>query len=235
MNSIEKNRISIYSEFDGVIIENHFKDYLLNDDDKKINSIFSKNNISNAIDKYYIDSNFKVFAEYCRNLNIELNIISDGFIDLISPVLDNIFSDDSNYFTCFANSLNFDNDNVNINIYGASESCNCKKFVFSEDIIKNYFYENKSCKRNKILSNCEPENIIAYIGDGYYDTCMAEYSDIIFAKGKLSAYCNKNRIPHYNYKNYFDIYRIFKEIIEKKRFKIRHQAFLNRKKAFEYE
>ncbi len=232
MSNIKKNNISIFTEFDGIVIENHFTDYLNSLNFDSISSILTKNNIDIAINNYYIDSNFKVFADYCRNQNIELSIISDGFKELLSPVFKKINLD---YIKYYANSLEYINGEIYATPYGASESCNCKNNANDSDLLNSFIFKNKSCKRNTILSNCEPENIIVYIGDGYYDNCMADYSDIIFAKEKLSAYCNKYRIPHYNFKNFFDIYRIFKEIVEKQKFKIRHQAFLNRKRAFEFE
>lgn len=231
-NSIKKG-ITVYTEFDGVIIENHFTDLFSIFTDSNIANLFSEQNISNIIEKYYIDANFKVFTDYCRNFNIELNVVSDGFLELINPIFqrEGIIN-----INCYANSLVYSENYLDVHVYGASESCICKDlYINDEDSIKRFLNEKKSCKRNTILANCEPENILVYIGDGFYDTCMADYSDIIFAKDKLSAYCNKYRIPHYNYKNFFDIYRILKDLFENKKYKIRHQAYLNRRRAFENE
>ena len=237
MCDLKLYNISIYTEFDGLITDKHFVDYFIqvfNTNNFNLN-LLNIENIDYIKEKYYIDSNFKVFAEYCRNLNIELSIVSDGFVELIEPAMKKI---KLNNIDIYANSLINISDNYNsIFVYGADESCECKNNTdnYISEQFDSFTLNNKSCKRNLILSNTKPDNIIIYIGDGYYDTCMAEYSDIIFAKQKLSAYCNKKRIPHYNFKNYFDIYRIFKDIIENKKYKIRHQAFLNRKRAFEYE
>jgi 2-hydroxy-3-keto-5-methylthiopentenyl-1-phosphate phosphatase len=92
-----------------------------------------------------------------------------------------------------------------------------------------------SCKRNSILSNTDDDTVVIYIGDDYSDFCGAEHSDIVFAKKNLAAYCNENKIPHYPYSNFFDILRITKDIINKKKYKFRHQARIKRKQAFEAE
>ncbi|MDQ1265330.1 MAG: 2-hydroxy-3-keto-5-methylthiopentenyl-phosphate phosphatase, partial [Bacteroidota bacterium] len=74
--------------------------------------------------------------------------------------------------------------------------------------------------------------IITFIGDGYSDFCAAEHSDIIFAKKSLAANCNKNKLPHYPYSNFFDVSRIFRDIIPKGKIKARNQARQLRNRAF---
>jgi len=76
---------------------------------------------------------------------------------------------------------------------------------------------------------------LVYIGDGYSDFCMVEYSDIIFAKSILSRYCNEKRIPHYNFKTFLEIINVLKKLLREKKIKPRRQAQLNRKKAIENE
>ncbi len=174
--------------------------------------------VSDFVLQYDIDTYFKVFYDYCRKIGVELNVISDGYKDYIRPVMQELKIDD---IKIFANEFRYlDDESVEPFYYGVSDSCECMC---------------ASCKRNTVLVNTPPDNIIVYIGDGYSDLCGAEHSDIIFAKGKLSAYCNEKRIPHYNFQNFFDVYRIFSNFIESRKYKVRHQAFLNRKRAFEWE
>ncbi len=169
--------------------------------------------------QYDIDRYFKVFYDYCQKLGIEVGIISDGYKDYICPVMQELGIVD---IDVFANELNYLPDGtVEPHYYGESESCECSW--------------SASCKRNTVLVNTPPDNIIVYIGDGYSDLCGAEHSDIVFAKGKLASYCFEKKIPHYNFQNFFDVYRIFSKLIDLKKYKIRHQAFLKRKKAFECE
>lgn len=242
--------ISVYSDFDGTIVrqdlgnemfikygqfqpyntllksgEMDIKDYWhtlcrtlsLPDDIIKQYGFFSQEFFKNFIDEFDIDVNFPTFYNFCRNQNIELSIISDGFVNYILPVLDKI---GINNTAIFANKLIIGSNTVTPHFYGASESCECMC---------------ASCKRNSVISCAPGDNVLVYIGDGHSDLCAAEHCDIIFAKSALSAYLNEKRIPHYNFSNFFDVYRIFSNLVTNGKYKIRHQAFLNRKRAFERE
>jgi 2,3-diketo-5-methylthio-1-phosphopentane phosphatase len=167
--------------------------------------------------KFDIDPYFKPFVEYCRNINISLNIVSDGFVQYIKPILKRLELD---YLPVYCNDMLFA-ETITPVFTGASESCTCLC---------------ASCKRNAVINNVPEDGIIVYIGDGNSDFCVAEHSDIIFAKKSLAAYCNANKIPHYPFKNFFDIKRIFEnQIIFQNKFKPRRQAELKRIKAFEIE
>jgi 2-hydroxy-3-keto-5-methylthiopentenyl-1-phosphate phosphatase len=88
-----------------------------------------------------------------------------------------------------------------------------------------------------MLQNYSEDDLLIYIGDGASDFCPVEKCDLIFAKGKLSKYCNENNIPHYNFHNFFDIMSIFNKMFIQKTIpiKIRNQAFVKRKLIFEIE
>lgn len=165
-----------------------------------------------------VDPNFRSFAGYCRENGIPLTILSDGFDAYIKPVLER---ESLSGIPVYSNFLEFRAASPPVPHFpGASESCTCLC---------------ASCKRNLVLTQAQPESLIVYIGDGLSDTCAAEHADVIFAKKKLAAYCNRHRLPHYPFSNFFDILRVFREGVEKKQFRPRHQAFLRRKKSFETE
>lgn len=165
-----------------------------------------------------VDPYFKKFADYCKENSIPFSVISDGFDIYIEPVIKNIGTD---WLPVLCNKISYDsNGNFTLTYPNASESCNCLC---------------ASCKRNAILSNVPEDAIIVFIGDGYSDYCAAEHADIIFAKSELAAYCNENKIPHYPFSTFFDVYKILSDVIPKKKLKIRNQARLLRKKAFEVE
>lgn len=167
--------------------------------------------------EYEIDAYFIKFADYCRNTGINISIISDGFDVYIEPILKHHGLE---WIPYSGNKMRFTEEKYLPEFPGASESCHCLC---------------ASCKRNSILANFSPDDIYVFIGDGYSDYCAAEHSDIVFAKRHLTAYCNANRIPHYTYSNFFDVYRILKKLVETGKYSKRHQAFLKRKKAFETE
>lgn len=173
---------------------------------------------SRFVQQFDIDQNFKTFHKFCQDNSIKLNVISDSFRNYIEPTLQVLGIED---IKIYANELRIDESGrVTPHFYGASESCECMC---------------ASCKRNSVLAYTSPDDIIVYIGDGHSDLCAAEHSDIVFAKNELSAYLNERRIPHYNFSNFFDVYRIMGNVLKQKKYRVRHQALLKRKKAFECE
>lgn len=174
--------------------------------------------IYHFVDKYNVDSNFRMFAEFLREEEIPIKVVSDGFDVYIDSVLNRLELD---WIPVHSNKMVFIAGKEPVPYFPlASESCDCKV---------------ASCKRNAVLNSCDHETIIIYIGDGISDFCAAEHSDIIFAKKKLAAHCNKHRIPHYPFANFFDVYRIMKDIILQGKAKQRNQALMLRNKAFETE
>jgi 2,3-diketo-5-methylthio-1-phosphopentane phosphatase len=102
----------------------------------------------------------------------------------------------------------------------AAEGCTCS---------------SAACKRNVVLLGAGPDERIIYIGDGVSDFCPAGHADIIFAKKRLAAYCNAERLPHYPFKTLSDVARQLRLLLAKKRIRPRHQAVLKRKSAWEEE
>ncbi|OGU16244.1 MAG: hypothetical protein A2X61_14295 [Ignavibacteria bacterium GWB2_35_12] len=165
-----------------------------------------------------VDSYFKDFAEFCKENDIHVSIVSDGFDTYINPVLNKLGLD---WLHVYCNRLIFNDGSPPIPVYPyASESCECLC---------------ASCKRNSMLNSIDDNTVLVYIGDDYSDYCGAEHSDIVFAKKNLAAYCNEKKIPHYPYSTFFDILRIMKDIVKKKKYKIRHHAKIKRKQAYEAE
>ncbi len=164
-----------------------------------------------------IDAYFARFVEYCREQEIPLSVISDGFDTYINAFL------------------------LKHGIEGLPRLCNY--FDFTAGAPKPVFpYKTDSCecgsavcKRNAIIAKTDPDAVIVFIGDGYSDFCAATHSDIVFAKNGLAAFCNANKIPHYPYSTFFDVLRILKKIVETGKIKTRNSALLLRKKAFETE
>ena len=167
--------------------------------------------------KQQIDPFFYKFVMFCKANNYNFTIVSDGYDAYIKPILDH---NKLNFVPTYCNSLIKEKDMFVPNFFGAVEGCECP---------------TASCKRNVVLNNSADEDIIVYIGDGHTDYCAAEYSDVVFAKSKLAAYCNLNRIAHHPFKNFFDIYQILNTKIKNNKLYHRSQAKMKRKSAFENE
>lgn len=237
----KKQRLVVFSDFDGTIAINDLGDEIFKvfgDFDtwheklitgaadiksywhglcKTFDKDVSEEDIEKLALSSEIDPYFKKFAEYCQSESLPLYIVSDGFSSYIKPILER---ENLAHIPFFSNKLIFSDRGISPTFPGASESCNCM---------------SASCKRNKVLSHTVEDSIIVYIGDGYSDFCGAEHSDIIFAKKNLAAYCNEHKIPHYPFKNFFDVERTLRNIISSNKLKIRNDALMKRKRAFEME
>lgn len=166
---------------------------------------------------FEIDANFKQYLEFSKQVGLRNNVVSDGFDFYINAILSRENIKD---MPVFCNYLLEESNKYVPKYPGASESCDCTC---------------ASCKRNRIINNSSSDEIIVYIGDGYSDFCAANHADIIISKKSLTKYCFENKLPHYGFKNFFDVIRIFKEIITDNKLRKRKQAELLRKKAFENE
>ncbi len=238
----EKKQLSIFTDFDGTITHKDIGDVLfqefgefepwhsmLRNGELKIDEYWrivcsklrpdaTKENIEKFTDSIEVDPYFGAFADFCRQNDFELTILSDGYDVYINRVLERAGATDTRVF---CNKMIF-REGLPPQPYfpGASESCDCTC---------------ASCKRNSMLSYTSPDVIYVLIGDGFSDFCAAEHADIIFAKKDLAAYCNEKRLPHYPYHTFFDVRRILENAVKKNKIRTRHQAALKRKKAFEIE
>lgn len=66
------------------------------------------------------------------------------------------------------------------------------------------------CKNINLRLNTAEYSTTVYIGDGMSDVCPAQYSDIVFAKGRLLKYFRSHHLACRPYKNLNDVYRYFK-------------------------
>jgi len=176
--------------------------------------------IRNFADACETDMYFPQFVSLINSYGWNLHIVSDGFRTYIEPILQRILPNDS--INVFSNNIISPLSRLNptqdwkAHYPFADESCTC--FC-------------ASCKRNIVLSSVHPDALIIYIGDGLSDTCPVTFADMVFAKGKLAAFCNTNGILHHSWHTFFDIITVLKKRKPVKR----DIAKKNRQKAFEQE
>jgi 2,3-diketo-5-methylthio-1-phosphopentane phosphatase len=164
-----------------------------------------------------IDPGFAELHALAREHSLPLTIVSDGFDLYIERFLAlNGFSG----IDIRCNQAELRDARLEMRFPLAVEGCDCMC---------------ATCKRNVLLTTADPDARIVFIGDGVSDFCPAEHADIIFAKKRLAAYCNEHRLPHYPYATLGDVARQLRTLLARKRIRIRHQAAVKRKKAFEYE
>lgn len=175
-----------------------------------------------AIDEYLrsvpIDPGAHELVEFLRASGIPLTIVSDGFDLYINRYLE---LNGLSGIDVWCNDARLDEEGrLQLSFPRAAEGCECMC---------------ASCKRNVVLLRAHPDERIVYIGDGPSDYCPAEHADIIFAKKKLAAYCNEHRLPHYPFGDLSDVAAGLRRQLERRRVRVRNQAALRRRKAWEGE
>lgn len=181
-----------------------------------------KPELDKFIDEQEIDSTFPDFLEYCETnktseRDIKYYIVSDGLDYYIKKILNRY---GLSYLDFFSNKLELEpaDNGVRLKI----------DFPFTDDECDRCGF----CKRNKILTLSADADIIIYIGDGYSDICPVRYADIVFARGELQAFCQKENITYFLYKNFNDVVNKMNEILARKNIRKRQQAEFNRKEIF---
>lgn len=166
------------------------------------------------INKIQIDEHFKTFEKFCGKNNIDIAILSDGLDYYIDRIL---AKEGFDHLKRFSNKLTFDDTNNLVPVFPYTDE-NCSTCA--------------NCKRNHIINNSSDNDFTIYVGDGYSDTCPAQYCDFIFAKHSLLKYCEKNRISYFPFDNFSDVQKRVEELIARKRLKKRYQAELKRREVY---
>lgn len=167
-----------------------------------------------------IDPYFHAFLKLLRENGLQPLILSDGFENYIRPVLER---EGLGHLELFSNRLELREDGAEgprpVHPY-SKDGCECKSAV---------------CKRAVQCLLVPKGGIAVYIGDGLSDFCPAESSDIVFAKGKLAKWCNENSLPHYPFKSFYQVMRVFRDKLLVGPVKGRNRAKVLRENFVKYE
>lgn len=240
MKMINNKRFKIFADFDGTISLQDVGDTLFKKfgDEKKAEEIITSwkdgeieapemwRGLSGLVDSFdmealdefllsvKVDPGFTEFVKFCRENELELTIVSDGFDYYINKILE---GQGINGIKIFSNVLEFGENNKPLPSFPHTDE-DCGK--------------GANCKRNHILNNSADDDFTFYIGDGLSDAYAAQFCDFIFAKDTLLRHCEKNRISFYPYKSFFDIKERTQDLLQKKRLRKSHQAELKRKEIY---
>jgi 2,3-diketo-5-methylthio-1-phosphopentane phosphatase len=176
-----------------------------------------KNELNNFIDTLDIDPAFIPFTKFCKQYEIEMVVLSDGFDYYIDRVFNKANLAGIKYYS---NKL-FIDDCGKLKAEYPHHDCN--------------FPTSANCKRNHIINHSGDDDYTIYIGDGNSDKEAAQFCDFIFAKNDLLKFCSTNKIGFYPFKDFNDVIIKMTELINKKNLKKRHQAELKRKSAYTAE
>lgn len=171
-------------------------------------------NIDELVSTVELDPEFLNFVGYCEKNGFEMRILSDGMDLYINKILKR------------ENLLNIERYS-NKAVIGADKKI-VPAFPYGDEECK----QCGNCKRNHIINSSSDEDFTVYIGDGYSDTCPAQYCDFIFAKRSLLKYCERERISYSPFNDFSDVIKKLDEYKGKKNLKKRHQAHLKRKALY---
>ena len=160
------------------------------------------------------DEHFGPFLHYCSDHSIPVIVLSDGFDAYINTILDaNGFSTLPRY----SNELQFldSGDIIPVFPHTDAECLQCA-----------------NCKRNHVLTHAGERHVIVYIGDGYSDRCPVRFADVVFAKGSLVSYCEKENITYHRFSTFDEVLAKFRHMNETSRPKKRTMAEHARKEIF---
>jgi 2-hydroxy-3-keto-5-methylthiopentenyl-1-phosphate phosphatase len=176
--------------------------------------VINKYELDKFIDLLEVDPTFVSFVKFCKENELELVVLSDGFDYYIDRIFNRTGLCGIKYYS---NRLFVDEDgklSADYPHYDADSATSA------------------NCKRNHIINHSSEDDFTIYIGDGNSDKDAAQYCDFIFAKDGLARFCSIERISFYPFNNFNDVKSKIVDLMNKKNLRKRHQAQLKRKSAY---
>jgi 2,3-diketo-5-methylthio-1-phosphopentane phosphatase len=136
------------------------------------------------IDQFSIDETFGDFIGLLEDRQIPFAIVSDGFHVFIEKLLENA---GLRRLPVIANRLWEEQGRLNTAFPYAYQACNAA---------------NCKCMAVQDLSK---DRSLILIGDGQSDFCLAHKADLVFSKKKLTAFCQRYKIPHSPFNNFTEV------------------------------
>ena len=161
-----------------------------------------------------LTADFTDLRRYCAGESIPIHIVSDGFDLYIRHVLER---EQLSHLPFYSNEL----------IIEAGGTLS-PHFPYTDEECRMC----ANCKRNHLLTKSGDDSVIVYIGNGYSDQCPSNYADVVFAKGALLTYCERENITYHRFESFDDVLAKFKTIVELGRPRKRRTAELARKDIF---
>lgn len=134
---------------------------------------------------FHVDPTFPSFVELCRNANIAVTVLSDGF-DFYIDIMFRKFNVDVPYL---ANKLQVVDCSLHTDFPYRSSDCGACG----------------NCKLDYATTVKANGNRIIYIGDGHSDKCVSSLADVVFAKDVLAEHCLRQGTPFHPFETFTDI------------------------------
>ena len=140
--------------------------------------------LASVLDEVPVDSGFSEFAAYCESKGWPLSILSGGIKPLIAAVME---AQGLSHLPLYANDLTFEDDGRWRVIPATTPRI------------------NKLCNHCKSWWLAESLDPVIYIGDGTTDRCPGARADLLFAKGSLADWCEREKVAHVRWEKFEEI------------------------------
>lgn len=154
----------------------------------------SEAEVKEHILKMEIDIGFINLVNTCKDHDIPIAIVSDGFDFYIHTILQNYGLSD---IEVFCNKMWFNGRKVELSFPFYDQGCGVCG----------------NCKRLHVQNFRDDRRTVVYVGDGLSDRFASRVADVIFAKGELMEYLEKNSIEFNKFTNLGDVNHWLKELL----------------------
>ncbi len=139
-----------------------------------------------------IDEHFSDFVDLCKWEKMDLAILSDGLDYYIKLILRKYHLDDIPFYS---NAVRFEGKKLIPEFPYYDKGCgNCG-----------------NCKKYHLENLRRPNQKVVYIGDGLSDKCAIKEADFVFAKNDLKAFCEKEKIDYFEFRDFRDVISVFQD------------------------
>ena len=180
---------------------------------------FSITEADGVIDQTSTDVTFPGFVDYCRNNGFSLHLVSDGWNYAVERVLRR---EGVSGLPVSANMLMVRTESpegeVTAGIRFPFDDAECDRCT--------------CCKRNILLAASGDNDIVCYVGGSPGDECPARYADIVFARGVLQTYCQRENITHFLFESFRDVQSRLQSLTSRSVLHARRRARMERRAAF---
>ncbi len=136
-----------------------------------------------------VDAHFVPFLKSARELGVPVCVVSDGFENVIQPVLKRALAghpDILKALPVYANRIEWMRSGP-------------RSVFFSAGVC---VHGCANCKPEAIRRTAGVNDTVVFIGDGLSDRYAAKRANLTFAKGKLLKYCVQEGVNHLPYENF---------------------------------
>jgi 2,3-diketo-5-methylthio-1-phosphopentane phosphatase len=140
----------------------------------------------------FLEKGIHELRDYCKENDIELVVVSDGFDVYINDLLTrNGLSE----LPVYCNEITSKSGYLEIKHPFRSSECDfCGH-----------------CKDKTMEMLVDEGDYVVYVGDGNSDFCAAMKADVVFAKNDLMEFCKKRNLPYFEFHDFFDVLNFLKK------------------------